>query len=66
MFIEPKGNYLLETDKWKEDFLLQLEQKSILTIQFKSDSKYKIWGLHFYSHGTRDKEFKEDLEKLSK
>lgn len=42
MFIEPKGNYLLETDKWKEDFLLQLEQKSILTIQFKSDSKYKI------------------------
>lgn len=66
VFIEPKGSHLLEPDKWKEDFLLQLEQKSIPTIQFKSDSKYKIWGLHFYSHGARDKEFKEDMEKLSR
>lgn len=66
VFIEPKGKHLLENDKWKEDFLLQLEQKSIPVIQFKSDSKYKIWGLHFFSHGVRDKEFMADIEKLSK
>lgn len=64
VFIEPKGKHLIENDKWKEDFLLQLEQKSIPVIQFKSDSKYKIWGLHFYSEGIRDKEFKEDMENL--
>lgn len=66
VFIEPKGKHLLENDKWKEEFLLQLEQKSIPTVKFKSDGKYKIWGLHFYSHGMRDKEFREDMEKLSK
>ncbi|MCQ2242268.1 DEAD/DEAH box helicase family protein, partial [Treponema sp.] len=66
VFIEPKGKHLLENDKWKEEFLLQLEQKSIPTVEFKTDGKYKIWGLHFYSHGMRDKEFREDMEKLSK
>ena len=66
VFIEPKGKHLLENDRWKEEFLLQLEQKSIPTVEFKTDGKYKIWGLHFYSHGMRDKEFREDMENLCK
>ena len=28
IFIEPKGQHLVETDKWKEDFLNQLEEKA--------------------------------------
>lgn len=65
VFIEPKGQQLLEKDKWKEDFLLELEKKSIPIIHYKTDTKYKIWGLHFYSHGNRDRLFAEDIQHLS-
>lgn len=65
VFIEPKGEHLLEKDKWKEDFLLQLEQKAIPVVQFKSDAKYKIWGLHFFCHGKRDRELAHDMERLA-
>ena len=30
IYIEPKGSHLLETDKWKEDFLLKIEEQGIL------------------------------------
>lgn len=64
VFIEPKGEHLLDTDKWKEDFLLKLESEAISVVHFKTDSKYKIWGLHFFCHGERDKQFSDDIEKL--
>lgn len=64
VFIESKGGDHLLLDKWKEDFLLQLESKSIPVVHFKNDSKYKIWGLHFYCHGEHDKVFADDIKKL--
>lgn len=64
VFIEPKGKDHLEKDSWKEDFLLQLESQSVSVVHFKTDSKYKIWGLHFFSHGERDKMFEADIKKL--
>ena len=30
VFIEPKGAHLVENDKWKEDFLLQLKESCLL------------------------------------
>lgn len=64
VFIEPKGEHLLENDSWKELFLTQLESNSISVMHFKSDSKYKIWGLHFFCHGKRDNLFADDIKKL--
>lgn len=34
IFVEPKGNNLLSADKWKEDFLLQIESRGIPTKTF--------------------------------
>ena len=42
VFVEPKGTHLIADDKWKEDFLLELKGKSIPTITFADDNKYKI------------------------
>ena len=47
VFIEPKGDHLLENDKWKEDFLLQINKEGLAVKTFADDYKYKIWGLHF-------------------
>lgn len=44
IFIEPKGEYLTDKDKWKEDFLLKIEPN------FKIDDKnFKIIGVKFYN-----------------
>ncbi len=64
VFIEPKGNHLIETDKWKEDFLLQLEEKAI-PITIGENNDYKIWGFHFYNKERRSTEFAMDMEKLN-
>lgn len=48
IFIEPKGNQLLKTDKWKEDFLLQIRQMGDVQLVTKANS-YEVWGLPFYN-----------------
>ena len=64
IFIEPKGGHLIQNDKWKEDFLLQIEANAIPVIKFADDNKYKIWGFHFYNGDLRSKEFNEDMNRL--
>ena len=64
LFIEPKGHQLLLQDSWKEECLLELKNKAIPIVQYKNDSKYLIWGLHFYSSPDRDEDFKKDMEAL--
>ena len=64
IFIEPKGTHLLETDAWKEKFLLQMKEEAVPVKVFVDDNKYRIWGLHFYNQEKRSKEFNEDLEVL--
>lgn len=64
IFIEPKGTHLVEKDSWKEDFLLQLESKSIPVTKFADDNKYKIWGFHFFNRDVRTVEFDSDMKKL--
>lgn len=66
VFIEPKGEHLLDTDKWKENFLLNIKDKAELIEDFGIDSKYKIWGLHFYCHDISLKNFEEDIVNLCK
>ena len=63
VFIEPKGQHLTLTDKWKEDFLMELKDYAEVFETFGSD--YKVWGLPFYTEAKKDKfdqAFKEEFE----
>ena len=64
IFIEPKGSHLVDGDKWKEDFLLELEKQAIPKKTFVDDNEYKIWGFHFYNRDVRAAEFADDMERL--
>ena len=64
IFIEPKGSHLLQQDKWKEDFLLSLFEKSIPTTKFVDDKDYLIWGFPFYNSEFKMDEFSQAFESL--
>lgn len=64
VFVEPKGTQLIDSDKWKEDFLLELKEKAIPTVTFVDDNKYKIWGFHFFNTECRSVEFAGDMDTL--
>ena len=64
IFIEPKGNQLLEKDAWKEKFLLQLENEAVTTIKFADDNDYRILGFHFFNQEHRMKEFAKEFSAL--
>lgn len=64
VFIEPKGTHLLEEDKWKEDFLLQIQKESIPVKTFADDNNYHIWGFHFFNRDKRSAVFSADFETL--
>lgn len=64
VFVEPKGTHLIDSDKWKEDFLLELKEKAIPTVTFVDDNKYRIWGFHFFNTEYRSVEFAGDMNTL--
>lgn len=64
VFIEPKGTHLVETDKWKEDFLLEIEGTAVPRKVYVDDNDYKIWGFHFFNQDIRATEFTDDFAKL--
>lgn len=64
VFVEPKGTHLIDSDKWKEDFLLELKEKAIPTVTFVDDNKYRIWGFHFFNTEYRSVEFESDMNTL--
>ena len=61
VFIEPKGSHLIETDRWKEQFLLELQANAIPVKKFIDDNKYRIWGFHFFNRDNRKAEFDSDF-----
>ena len=60
LFIEPKGEHIEDFDKWKEDFLKEIdtERKSELIIE---DKHYRIVGLPFYQDKNQN-EFRAALD----
>ena len=68
IFVEPKGTHLVESDKWKEEFLLQIENRGILQKTFADDTEYRIWGLPFYnwSNAERMNDFTKAFERFIK
>lgn len=63
IYIEPKGSHLLEKDKWKEDFLLRIEEQGIPTKTYVEDNEYRIIGLPFFNKEFRMEEFETALQK---
>lgn len=55
IFIEPKGEHLIEHDAWKEKFLIQLREQAVPVKIFADDTDYKIWGLPFFNHNDVNK-----------
>ena len=48
IFIEPKGEHLRQTDKWKEDQLVSIRQKA--DVQWSTQSNdYDVWGVPFFT-----------------
>jgi type III restriction enzyme len=67
LFIEPKGDGFIANDKWKEEFLEQINVKAKIKKidMLYEDDKYKVIGLPFYNYQTRQKfeeKFKEKLK----
>jgi type III restriction enzyme len=59
VFIEPKGNGFIANDKWKEDFLKEI-QKSRKIIAIQTDA-YLITAIPFYNY-SNENEFEKELE----
>lgn len=56
IFIEPKGQQLLEADEWKEKFLLEILNRNIVEV-LADNSKIRIIGLPFYNEKFKREEF---------
>lgn len=59
VFLEPKGGHLVK-DKWKQDFLLQLEDRAIL---LGDTEAYRVIGLKFFEEN-KESEFQKELKDL--
>ncbi|MFC1663510.1 DEAD/DEAH box helicase family protein, partial [Patescibacteria group bacterium] len=65
LFIEPKGNRGLIEDKWKEDFLKEIESEFKIETLFEK-GKFKIIGLPFYNEQQTKQKFNKIFkEKLN-
>ena len=60
IFIEPKGEKLLEADKWKEDFLLEITERNIAEI-LADNSEVRVIGVPFYNEDLRREKFIDAL-----
>lgn len=63
IFIEPKGQHLLQTDEWKEKFLISLKKQNKLEQLWKG-RKYIVWGMPFYNEAIRKTEFENYFKQL--
>lgn len=62
LFIEPKGEQLLYTDQWKEDFLKDIETNA--TLELYQNQSYKLIGMPFYNKDNREAIFEEHLKNI--
>jgi len=62
LFIEPKGQHLLDTDLWKEEFLDSIEEDA--KVELFQNENFRLIGMPFYNEGLRKEKFKEKLESI--
>lgn len=61
IYAEPKGSNLLEEDKWKETFMLEMQEKAFVNSLIKDGNDYKVIGLPFYNEEYKKTEFEESI-----
>lgn len=62
VFIEPKGQHLLLNDKWKEEFMLSLNERDDIEILAENED-VRLVGLCFYSEDRKKRnEFKKQFD----
>lgn len=59
-YIEPKGDNLLEVDKWKEEFMLKLSSDSKINILHSDE--FSILGLPFYNQNNKMIDFEKAID----
>lgn len=64
IYAEPKGSNLLETDSWKEEFMLQMKDNAYTNKLFNYNNKYKIIGLPFFNEEYKKSEFEMELNDI--
>lgn len=62
IFVEPKGNHILEKDSWKGRALLEFTKSAIPVTKFVDDDKYVIWGTPLFNEENTIDEFNEYFE----
>ncbi|WP_308533358.1 DEAD/DEAH box helicase family protein [uncultured Peptoniphilus sp.] len=64
VYIEPKGEHLLEKDEWKEKFLLEIEEKhEIKNTTITANKDYIILGLPLFNEKERKNIFDKNIVK---
>ena len=65
IFIEPKGDHLLEHDQWKEDFLKMISENCEIKTLLENE-EFKIIGMPFYNFNENSNQSKKDFtEKMN-
>lgn len=67
VFVEPKGEHLLEKDAWKEEFLLEISKKYGIEKPFiQQADKYILYGLPFFNTADDgiERKFKESFKAI--
>ena len=59
LFVEPKGGQIIDDDKWKEEFLEEIECNYKLPASIYEDLNYKIIGLPFFNTNANGKFMKK-------
>lgn len=59
-YVEPKGDNLLEVDKWKEDFMMSIPIESRISI-LHSDT-FSVFGLPFFNQKNKLAEFELEVD----
>ncbi len=63
VYAEPKGELLIDSEKWKEDFLLQIEGKHIIVnTMLTAGNDYLILGLPFFNDPERLDAFRDAVD----
>lgn len=62
LFVEPKGQHLLETDRWKENFLAEIEDEA--KVEVYQNESYRLIGMPLYNEVVTKSNFQEKLESL--
>lgn len=63
LFIEPKGKYLKEHDRWKEAFLKEISSEFSGKVLKLEDKKFRLIGVPFYNNEDEN-QFKKTLESV--